>query len=84
MLAASIIITGVLIFASARAFVNFRELERSTDNYINLEEQALSLMEASDYLTEEVQCYTVIGERIYLENYFHEALSVQRREKAID
>ena len=84
MLAASIIITGVLVFASARAFVNFRELERSTDDYIKLEEQALSLMEASDYLTEEVQCYTVIGERIYLENYFHEALSVQRREKAIE
>ena len=84
MLAASIIITGVLIFASVRAFVSFRELERSTDRYIELEDQALSLMDASDYLTEEVQCYTVIGERVYLDNYFHEALNVQRREKAIE
>ena len=58
MLAVSIILTTILIAASAHALVNFRALERSTDNYIELEEQAMSLMEASDYLTEQVQCYS--------------------------
>lgn len=83
MLAVSIILTTILIAASAHALVNFRALERSTDNYIELEEQAMSLMEASDYLTEQVQCYTVLNDRIYMDKYFNEAFEVKRRENAI-
>lgn len=83
MLAASIILMTVLIIASAHAFINFRRLERSTDTYITLEEQAISLMDASDYLTEQVQCYTVLNDRVYMEKYFNEAFEVKRRENAI-
>ena len=84
MLIASVVITLILIMASAHAFFSFKMLEESTDRYIRLEEQALSLMEASDYLTDEVQCYTVIGKRVYLDNYFNEVFEVRRREKAIE
>ena len=83
MLVASIIFTTILIIASAHALYNFRALEISTDNYIKLEEQAMSLMDASDYLTEQVQCYTVLNERIYMDKYFSEAFEVKRRESAI-
>ena len=83
LLAVSIVLTAILIIASAHALYNFRALERSTDNYIELEEQALSLMDASDYLTEQVQCYTVLNDRIYIEKYFNEAFEVKRRESAI-
>ena len=82
MLIASVLITLILILASAYAFFSFKMLEESTDRYIKLEEQALSLMEASDYLTDEVQCYTVIGKRVYLDNYFNDVFEVRRREKA--
>lgn len=83
MLVISIILTTVLIIASVHALYNFRALERSTDNYIELEEQAMSLMDASDYLTEQVQCYTVLNDRIYMDKYFNEAFEVKRRESAI-
>ena len=84
MLVFSLVITAVLMFATIRAFLNFRSLEQSTDVYIDLEEHASQLMDASDYLTEQVQCYTVILDRKYLDNYFREAFVTQRREAAID
>ena len=68
MLIVSVGITSVIVFASARAFSNFMALEKSTNEYIALEEEASKLMDASDYLTEEVQCYTVMGDRKYLNN----------------
>ncbi|MCR5489639.1 MAG: GGDEF domain-containing protein [Saccharofermentans sp.] len=79
----SIILTTILIAASVRALFIFGALEKSTDNYIKLEEQANSLMDASDYLTEQVQCYTVINDRVYMDRYFNEAFEVKRRENAI-
>ena len=83
MLMTSIVLTLALIYSSVQAFVNFKKLERSTDVYIELEDQAMSLMDASDYLTEQVQCYTVLNDRVYMDNYFNEAFEVKRRENAI-
>lgn len=84
MLVFSLVVTLVLILATVRAFMSFRALERSTDVYIELEEEASQLMEASDYLTEQVQRYTVIGDRRYLENYFTEVFETRRREAAVE
>ena len=83
MLFVSIVVTVLLIASSIVAYVNFMALEHSSDNFIELEETASDLMEASDYLTEQVQCYTVLGEREYLDNYFVEAFETKRRENAI-
>jgi diguanylate cyclase (GGDEF)-like protein len=41
-------------------------------------------MNASDYLTQEVQDFTVTTEKIHLINYFEEAEETKRREKAIE
>ena len=70
MLIVSIGITVILVIFSVRAFISFKALEDSTGIYIEIEERASTLMDASDYLTEQVQCYTVIGKRVYLDNYF--------------
>ena len=58
-------------------------MEASTDDFIQMEEAAEELIQASDYLTEEVQCYTVLGDRTHMENYFTEADVTRRREHAI-
>ena len=83
MMTISLVITIVLLFAGIRTFLSFREMEQSTDNYIKMEEAANELMVASDYLTDEVQCYVVMGNRIHMENYFTEAEVTRRREHAI-
>ena len=79
----SVIIAIALLITGIRAFRSFRAMERSTDNYIALTEAASELMSASDYLTEEVQCFTVMGDRKHMENYFMEANVTRRRDKAL-
>lgn len=83
MLIVSLILTAVLLFTTYQANQSHRSLSKATEDYIDLQEAASSLLSASDYLTEEAQCYTVLGERRHLENYFTEAEQTQRREKAI-
>ena len=69
-----------LTFFSAKTFT---ELSTVTNNYIEMKESAEILMDASDYLTQEVQCYTVTCEIEHFDNYFVEANQVRRREKAL-
>ena len=79
----SVIIAVALLFTGIRAFRSFRAMERSTNDYIALTEAASELMSASDYLTEEVQCFTVMGDRKHMENYFTEANVTRRRDRAL-
>ena len=83
MVVISVIIAVALLFTGVRAFRSFRAMERSTDDYIALTEAASDLMSASDYLTEEVQCFTVTGDRKHVENYFTEANVTRRRDNAL-
>ena len=80
----SLLIAAVLLYSGVRAFISFRDMEKSTNEYIELAEAASELMDASDFLTEEVQRYTVMGDRTHLENYFTEAEETRRREHAIE
>ena len=83
MLVVSLAIMVMLLVASGRTLGGYRRMEKMTDDYILLQEATAELMAASDYLTEEVQCYTVMGDRKHLENYFNEAEVARRREHAI-
>ncbi len=84
MLIVSLTVTVMLLIAAARTFGSYRRMESATDDYISMQDATAELMNASDYLTEEVQCYTVIGERQHMENYFTEAEVTLRREHAIN
>ena len=84
MRALSVSITVLLLYANYVAFHTFHELSVAADNYIELQADASSLLEASDYLTEQAQRYAVIGEREYLDNYINEIEGLKRREAAID
>lgn len=83
MLFISLAITASLLFTNFRTIKSFHALDEAMDTYIDLQDAADSLLRASDYLTEQAQCYTVIGERKQLENYFHETETVKRREEAL-
>lgn len=83
MMAVSLVITVVLLITGIQTFRSFGNMEKSTEDYISLAEAANELMAASDYLTEEVQCYTVMGDRTHLDRYFEEADVTRRREHAL-
>ena len=84
MLVVSLAITAALLITSYRTIKSFRSLSGAMDIYIDTQEAADRLLKASDYLTEQAQCYTVIGDRRHLENYFHETEIDRRRDKAIE
>ncbi len=80
----SLLVTMALLLMTYHTISSFRALAVETERYIILESAATDLMNASDYLTEEAQCYTVLGDRQRMENYFREADEVRRRENAVE
>ncbi|MBR2256688.1 MAG: hypothetical protein IJ899_04965 [Blautia sp.] len=73
-------LSGLSTFQSSSVF---SALSNETGNYIVRQKAAHDLMEASDYLTEMVQRFTLEGDVRYMNNYFEEALISKRRESAI-
>ena len=83
MIACAVIIAVLLVLSTYQASSVFSAMSRETGNYIVRQKAAHDLMEASDYLTENVQRFTLDGDTAYLNNYFEEAFNSRRREAAI-
>ena len=84
MILVTIIIMCLLIFYTIRTFSLYEMVSESADNYISLQNSAESLMNASDFLTDRVQRFTVITDIADMDSYFDEAHNVRRRENAVD
>ena len=78
------VISFFMLYETFRFSVAFEDVTGATDEYIELQKDADGLMNASDYLTQEVQNFTVTAEKIHLIHYFEEAEETKRREKAIE
>lgn len=83
MLLITVLVTSLLIYETFQSLGIFSNLSDMTDAYIKMQRCADELMTASDYLTEEVQCFTVTGEKRHMDNYFTEAEVTCRREEAL-
>lgn len=83
MLVLGLLLILLLVFSSYKNTNVFTRLNKETGNYIVRQKAAHDLMEASDYLTEMTQRFTLEGDTQYLDKYFEEAFGNQRREAAI-
>ena len=83
MIVCAVIISLLLIFSTYQSSSVFSTLSKATGNFIVRQKAAHDLMEASDYLTEMVQRFTLEGEKQYIDNYFEEAFVSRRREASI-
>ena len=79
----AVVLSGLIFFSTYRLFASFHRLTEVSEQQIELREAAFELMDASDYLTENVQRFAISGEMHFLDAYFNEALESQRRENAI-
>lgn len=79
----AILVSAVLIYATFHTFSSFMRLSDATDEYIELQKATYEMMEASDYLTEMSQRFSVSGDMDYVDNYFKEIYEDLRREKAL-
>ena len=83
MILCAVVIVVLLMLSTVQTSNVFSALSRETGNYLTRQKAAHDLMEASDYLTEMVQRFTLEGNTVYLNQYFDEAFVSQRREAAI-
>ena len=83
MILCAVIIAALLLVSTWQSGQVFSTLSTETANYIVRQKAAHDLMEASDYLTEMVQRFTLDGDTVYLNNYFDEAFVSKRREASI-
>ena len=83
MIICAVVISLLLVFSTYESSSVFSILSKATGNYIVRQKAAHELMEASDYLTEMAQRFTLEGDTQYLDNYFEEAFVSRRREASI-
>ncbi len=84
MAAITVIVSVFLLVAAFRTSEGYRLMHDAADRYIDEQQRAFDLQIGSDYLTEQVRCFTVTGERAYLDNYFEEAKVTRRRDHALE
>ncbi len=83
MVALAIIIAAILVFQIYEAAYIYSNLSKATNKYLSLQKSASGLMDGSDYLTQEVQDFTVTTDSSHMENYFREANVTKSRDKAM-
>lgn len=74
----------LLIYATVHVSMKYEAMISDTHDYIACEKNAALVSKGSDYLTEQVRLYTVTMEPEYMDSYFKEANTTQRREKALE
>lgn len=79
----AVIISGLIFYSTYHLSTSFQDLTEASEQQIELSKAARELMDASDYLTEKVQRFTVDGELTFLDEYFTEAFEAKHREEAI-
>ncbi|MBR5959397.1 MAG: hypothetical protein IKZ98_00240 [Clostridia bacterium] len=83
MIICAVVISLLLVFSTYQSANVFSTLSKAAGDYSVRQKAAHELMEASDYLTEMVQRFTLEGDTQYLENYFEEVFVSRRREESI-
>ena len=78
-----IIVSGAIIISTVKLTKAFLRVTTASEQFSELHDAALELMNASDYLTEQVQRFTLNGDKIFMDQYFTEAFESKRREEAL-
>ena len=79
----AVILSCLMIYSTYRLTSSFLRVKDAAEDNIKLQNSVHGLMDASDYLTEMAQRFTVSGDRRFLEQYFIEAFTTKRREQAL-
>ena len=79
----AVVISALMLYFTIYLSRSFRRLAETTEQQIELRKSARELMDASDYLTEKVQRFTVDGDPRFLKEYFEEVFATNHREKAL-
>lgn len=79
----AVVVSVVVFLATIKLSESFKRVTESSEEHIQLRKAAVELMDASDFLTEKVQRFSVTGDTHFLLDYFEEALIANHREEAL-
>lgn len=79
----AILVAICLFMSNIMVTRGYMEIEQANENYIHAEQASTDLQMASDYLTEQVRLFVMLGDDQYLRNYLRELEVAQRREEAV-
>ena len=77
-------IVGLLVASLCMLSFQFKNVKRTTEDYVDLKTSAMDVQLASDYLTDQARSFVVTGEDDFVFNYFKEKIDTKRREKALE
>ncbi len=77
-------IVGLLVASLYMLSFQFKNVKRTTEDYVDLKISAMDVQLASDYLTDQARSFVVTGEDDFVFNYFKEKIDTKRREKALE
>ncbi len=78
-----VLVSLTVMFSTFELASSFLRISKAYKENLELQDAARELMDASDYLTEQVQRFTISGEKRFLDAYFTEAFESNRREEAL-
>lgn len=84
MIVLSCVLYVLLITATIHSSARYDTMVSSTEGYIVCQQNAEMVREGSDYLTSQVQHYTVTMDEKYMQNYFEEVYTTRRREAGLN
>ena len=70
MLIVAVLLSGGLLVAMNITSSYYNEMDDYTNQFLKWRTSSYDLQRASDYLTDQMQSFTVTGDRSYLDNYF--------------
>ncbi|MBR2590420.1 MAG: GGDEF domain-containing protein [Clostridia bacterium] len=79
----AILFSGLILFFTYYLSSGFQNFTEYSEQHIELRKAARELLDTSDYLSEQVQCFTINGEKRYMDEYFKEAFEQRHREEAL-
>ena len=82
--AVMLVLSALLLAATWSMAGDYANLNANIKRYARWQLDANSLQSGSDYLTEQVRCFVVTGDRAYLDNYFEEANVTRSRDRAVE
>ena len=84
MLLISSIVLIFLVYVTYVSLTNFTEMQEVTERYIDAQQDASSMLAASDYLTAQTLNFAVNADKSHVDKYFHEAFKTKRRERSVE
>ena len=77
------LISGALIFSSIFLTIEYVDVNRSTQKFLDMKDVASEVQLASDHLTDQVRTFVVTHDEQYMKHYFKE-IETERRQNALN